>query len=363
MTKTVTKVGYTLSYRDPSYVRTLTLIAALESIEGVEVVTAINTRKGRLRYPETLLKLILMRFRHNPDVYLLGFGGGHELFLPVRLLTAGKPLIFDEFINLYEWLVEEHGRFKPGSLQARLVRWYSRQTSRWSRLVLTDTETHAQYSKHLHNLEEGKIRAVYVGTDEKTFVAQRSTAKNDVLEVLFYGNMLPLHGIKIILEAAEDLAKKPVHFTIIGGRGKPAIESQIEKSIELGANITYKTWIDYEDLPKYIANADVCLAGPFGNTVQSHHVITGKAFQFLNMGIPAIIGKIDQDDGFRHQENCILVSQGSSIELAKVIEWCGKNKSQLSAIGEARRQLYQKQFSIEAISEQLQAILKSENLL
>ena len=89
------KVCHVVCYRDPRYVRTLNLRAALDAIDDVHVIDATNTRRGLARYFETLWKLLRARLSDPPDVYVIGFRG-HEIFPFVRLLTIGKPLIFDE---------------------------------------------------------------------------------------------------------------------------------------------------------------------------------------------------------------------------------------------------------------------------
>ena len=63
------------------------------------------------------------------------------------------------------------------------------------------------------------------------------------------------------------------------------------------SNIEHSSWVPLEELPRLIINADLCLAGPFGNTLQANKVITGKAYQFLSLGKVSIIGKIHEEVG------------------------------------------------------------------
>ena len=59
-----------------------------------------------------LLKLVYVRFAKKPDVYILAFRG-YEILPFVRLITLGKTFIFDEFINLIEWVIFEHKKIGP----------------------------------------------------------------------------------------------------------------------------------------------------------------------------------------------------------------------------------------------------------
>ncbi len=41
----------------------------------------------------------------------------------------------------------------------------------------------------------------------------------------------------------------------------------------------YQIWVPFDELPKHIAAADICLGGPFGDTLQSRVGWTGKTVQ------------------------------------------------------------------------------------
>jgi len=118
-----TKLAYVLAYKDPTYVRTRALLNALEAIDSIQLYNAINTIKGPLRYIETISKLIWLRAIKRPDVYFLGFRG-HEILLPIRIITWPKPLIYDEFFNPLEWLFNEHKKVSSSSIIGRILAKY-----------------------------------------------------------------------------------------------------------------------------------------------------------------------------------------------------------------------------------------------
>ena len=108
-----------------------------------------------------------------------------------------------------------------------------------------------------------------------------------------------------------------------------------------------------------IAEADICLGGPFGNTLQAQRVITGKTFQFLRSGKPTVIGEIKEDTGFVDKQNCLLVSQGSAKSLADAINWGMANRDKLHDIGKSGRAIYDKKFSVSAQKKEIRDLIGS----
>ncbi len=75
----------------------------------------------------------------------------------------------------------------------------------------------------------------------------------------------------------------------------------------------------YIDLPKYIADANVCL-GIFGGTVKSMRVIPTKAYQILAMGKPLLTGNSKgAQELLISGENSLLCDMASPESLAENI--------------------------------------------
>jgi len=317
-----------------------------------------NKHRGALRYIEVILKLIKVRFLINPDIYLVTFRG-YEILPFVMLVGIGKKIIFDEFINLVEWVVYEHKKLKPAGFAAGLLRSVYRLLLINTNVILTDTSSHAESSSEIMNIPSAKYQPLIVGTDEKMFKEASSIPKvdnSDVFKVFYYGSMLPLHGVDVVLGAAKLLNdKKNIQITLIGGNEKT--ECMVNDAIKMGANIDYKSWVKFEDLPGYIQNADVCLAGPFGGTVQSQYVITGKAYQFLQMKRPIIVGKNKESHIFTNKKDAIIVKQADAKELASGIEWAYKHRSNLPDIGQAGYRLYRQKLSGAVLTAQIKELL------
>jgi len=392
------KICYVLSHRNPNYIRTRVLLDSLRKIPEYEIVTAINTRRGILRFVETLLKLLWVRFAENPDIYILGFRG-QEIFTPVRLLTLGKPLIYDHFVCGYDSIVNESKfewlKISEKSILAKLLWWAEKTILNNADFILEDTKLHEDLAIKLFGIDPNKIDYVFVGTDEGKFKnlgieelrngkefgnLEREELRNNEpclhasmppclhasmppshhFTIFYYGDFHLLHGFEYIFETAKKLRDLPIYFTVGVGKakGKRAREFLRQVDAENLPNFEYLHWIPFEKLPDYIRDADLCLGGPFGGTGQARRVIGGKTFQFLAMGKTTVIGKLDWDVGFRDKENCLLVDQADASQLEDAILWAYNNQGRLGEIGRKGRELYDRQFSNKEIAKKLKTIIE-----
>lgn len=349
------KIAIITCYRDPDYIRARALRAALASLENVEILVIKNSHTNALRYPEVIWKIITARFKQQPDVYVLTFRG-YEMLPVVRLLSLGKPLIYDELINLVEWVVYEHK--KASGLSAKILSAIYRIMLQTCTVILADTKSHADVSSGISRVDRQKYVVIPIGTDESIFQYKPLTTPNFLapFRVFFYGAMLPLHGPQYVIKAAEILKSNPnISFLFAGKMSK--YQQLIEAAKKAGAHVEYKGWIPFNELPDYITNSAVNVSGPFGNTYQSQFVVNTKVFQFFASGSVALIGVIKEDGGFINHVNCLLVPQGDAEAIAREIQWAYEHQDQLPAIAAAGRLLYDKHYSNKVIAGYLNDML------
>ena len=348
------KLCYVLSYRDPRYIRTLSLLNGLALLPDVEVYVAINQSKGLWRYIDTLFQVWRIKRRYYPDCYLLGFRG-HELFWLLRWLIGRKPLIFDSLMSPHSALRDDRKLGWLGSVISHPWYFLEKAILHQADSVLTDTRLHVEFLADHFNLCRSSIYAVPIGAlDRLPIDSNRSEPSDKKFNVLFYGSFLPLHGIAIILRAAAMLRHLPIFFTFIGGGGSSLRQFQRWCQLLQLQNYHHLRWVDFDSLlDEYIAEAALCLGGPFGDTPQARRVVTGKTVQCLAMQRATVIGDIAEDFGFIDKYNCLLVRQGDPAALASVIEWAYLNQDQLLIIGKRGHELYQEGFSEVRIAHQL----------
>lgn len=356
------RVCYVLAYRAPNYIRTLSLLQALQQTPGVKLYTAINRATGLGRYPETIRKLREIHHHHRPDIYVLGFRS-HELYWPVRWLVGDIPIIFDALMSPYDALGSEGKSGMLGMIAAPLWKPIERSVLSDADLILTDTNQHIQYYGETFSLPEGKMLALPVGAVEKEDWRGVAEGNGDIttrdeMRLLFYGSFLPLHGSSVIIEAARLLGDLPLRFDFIGG-GRAAENLLLRDFPSTNCmHYTYRPWVSFNEIiDSVIPQADLCLGGPFGDTKQARRVVTGKTSQCLALGKPTIVGMIDEHYGFENKNNCLLVKQGNPQALADAIRWAWNNRGRLMKIGESGKFLYDQHLSQRVIQKALAKIL------
>ena len=356
------RIAVVTCYRQPDYVRAITLRHAVADL-GDELVVVKNRSRGVRRYAEVTGELWRMR-RARPDAYIVTFRAFE--ILPIVLALAGRrPVVYDEFINPVEWFVEEHGRLRPGSLGATALRGAFRAMMRRCALVLADTASHAAHAAELMDLPREHWAVVPVGTDEDTFRPVERTpaehgpgkrAQGAPFRVLYYGSMLPLHGLDVLLEAAVQLADRDdIVVDVVGG--SDAERARVDAAIARGAHATYRSWVPYEELPALFAASGLAVGGPLGGTVQSRYVITGKTFQFLASAVPTLVGANLESGVFTDRRDALVVPQADPGAVATAIRWAADHRHELAAIGRGGRELYERLWSRPRIADALRVAL------
>lgn len=203
------------------------------------------------------------------DVVVVGYMGHFDVQL-ARLLWRRQPVALDHLVSGADTALDRRSR---SSLLLRLLGLVDRSALRATEVPLVDTE---------ENLEllapEFRRRAVVVpvGAPARWFHEPDGPAAEGPLRVVFYGSFTPLHGATVIGEAIALLAAEDgsIGFTMVG-RGQDYEDTRAAAGPAAAA--TWIDWIDPADLPRVVADHDVCL-GIFGTTPKAQRVVPMKVF-------------------------------------------------------------------------------------
>jgi glycosyltransferase involved in cell wall biosynthesis len=244
-----------------------------------------------LSYPRLAGRLIRAP---KPDVVLVGFPGILDMLVAAPICRLrGVPLAWDMFMSLYDTIVEDRQMLRRGGIASRLLHAVEGFALRRADLVFLDTQAHARRVEQMFKLAPGSNGAVWVGVETEHFHAEpgavsgvAAAASPAPLQVLFYGQFIPLHGIDTIVQAARLTRDEPIEWQLIGkGQESYRIEAMLaEQPLPM---LRWEAWVDYAQLHRHIAGADICL-GIFGASEKAASVIPNKIFQIVAMGKPLI---------------------------------------------------------------------------
>jgi glycosyltransferase involved in cell wall biosynthesis len=201
----------------------------------------------------------------------------------------GVPIAWDLFISAYDTFVFDRCLVRSGTLRARLLRWIEAFAIRHADLVFLDTEAHARRIEALFGLPPESCGAVRVGVEVQHFrpsASRPARPASEPLEVLFYGQFVPLHGIQTIVAAARLMQQEPVNWTLIG-RGQDGRRIRTMLGELPLAKLRWIEWVEYTELGDRIAEADLCL-GIFGTSEKAASVIPNKVYQTIGAGRPLV---------------------------------------------------------------------------
>ncbi|HET6370967.1 MAG TPA: glycosyltransferase family 4 protein [Nitrospiria bacterium] len=218
------------------------------------------------------------------DLMIVGYLGHIDIF-PAFLLTrlTRRPLIFNPLLSLYDTVVGDRGMTASDSLLGRLCWWIDRRACLLSDRVILDTDAQIDYFCRTFDLPREKFSRCFVGAEETYFHPRPTPVGTHPFLVLFYGKLIPLHGIPAILDAAKMLeGEENIHFEIIGEGQLSAVVAEQRKRLGL-KNASFTSWVDFGELPSIVASADVCL-GIFSDGDKAARVIANKVFQALATG-------------------------------------------------------------------------------
>ncbi len=216
-------------------------------------------------------------------VAVIGFNGQLDVLL-LRLLglRSGPRIVFAPLVSLTETLVDDRRVYARGSWAHGILRTVDRLCCRAADCVVVDTDAHRLYFRDELGVEESKLVTCHLGADVAAFKpaerdGEATPMDDEVVEVLYFGQYLPLHGLDVVAHAIEKLAEHPrLRFTFIGtGTERAWVEPRVRAA---GVDATFVDWIPYEQLGARLALADIVL-GIFGTSSKARMVIPNKVYE------------------------------------------------------------------------------------
>lgn len=346
-----------ISGRGSTYSRNSVIIKGLKAYD-VEIIDCTGSSSGSHfgNSSKALLKFILKK-TENFDLIYIGFLGHH--LVPIIKKLSNKPIMFDAFISTYDTMCFDRKKFKPNSLRGRFYYWLDKRSCELADIVLLDTDAHIDYFVNTFNLNREKFRSILVGSDDSIFYPIDTKRKDNKFRVFYYATYLPLHGIEYIVKAVKKLETyEDIEFEIVGKGIEHKKIMDLTEKLNV-KNIKFIDWIPYEELPLEIAKADVCLGGHFSDIDKAKRVISIKAFDFIAMKKPVILGdnRVNREL-FEDKKNALLVEHANADALADAILELKDDESLREKIAEKGYRIFKERCTPEIIGKEIKGIMR-----
>lgn len=276
------------------------------------------------RILEIWIQLLKVKW-HDYDTIFVGFAP--QLVFPFYCKFSRKVVIIDFFISVYDTLINDRKKFGKKSVVAKCSHWLDKYVIKKADYIITDTRADAAYFIKEFQGDRVKFESLYLEADS-AFYYEREQNKprnlKDKFVVLYFGSILPLQGVEVVLKTVISLRdRNDIYFQIIG-----PVSNEYEKPIQ--DNVEYIDWLPQECLAEYIANADLCLAGHFSKDIdKARRTIPGKAYIYEAMGKRMILGENEANRELFHEDGKhFFVEMGKVESVVRAI--CGVFKNDMS---------------------------------
>jgi glycosyltransferase involved in cell wall biosynthesis len=282
------------------------------------------------------------------DVMIVGYPGHFDM-PRARRVAGARPIVFNPLLSLYDSLVLDRGRWGEWSLPGRVLKSIDRRAMRLADLTVADTEAHADFLASLAGIPRSNVEVCFVGAEDRVFSA--GWKPRATFHCLFFGKLIPLHGVATILEAIRLTPEIP--YRLIGS-------GQLDHLLEhdLPANAEWIRWVEYERLPQELWRAG-CSLGVFGTTDKAHRVIPNKAYEALACGTPLVTSDTPASrELLVDEESALLVPPGDPYALAAAVRRLRDDPELAARLGAQGSRVYEARASEEILGARWREILR-----
>jgi len=324
--------------------------------DGIEVI-AFNRKTG----PYVFLANIIKMWRLVRGADIVHFQKCfHWASLPALVAgyLAKKPLHYDW--DDWEEKIYCLSHKKPQGL----IVLFLRILERWIPKLVDTISVSSEYLKNLClglGIDKEKISKVPVGADLEKFNPHISQEAIEAIRkryglngpvVIYLGQLHSAQYARIFLEAADTISKQDgkVSFMIIGDGSLLLDLERFSKNLRL-KNIIFTGYVPHQEIPPYIATADICVAS-FEDNVVTRCKSPLKIAEYLAAGKPIVASNVGEVK-YMLGDAGILVEPGQPQPLARQITHLLSDKALRDELGTKARQRAKDIYNWEASSETL----------
>lgn len=297
-------------------------------------------------------------------IYILPMGRAYVI---ERLICKvfRKRVVYDFYISHYDTYVNDRKTVKKKTREAYRLMKIDRGLFKAASCIIFLNNSERSYYLDVIGKKSFKKNSVIIPLfSEIQSVAQLPyvhSVSNSVT-LCWWGSVIPLHGIDVIIDSAKILKDRGVNFSLyLLGKSDEKFREHREtaNTLDLLDYVFFKTdkRMDDGSLIEFLSDhCDIAL-GSFGSSDKAKTVLLNKIVEASAQSLPVITQHSQGASEYFKDGESISFVGGDATELADKIEYYSKNKEKLKYISCRAQEVYRKNFTEEMFIKKLKGIL------
>lgn len=280
------------------------------------------------------------------------FGDTAVLLVKPVAVLLDTPIVYISHNGLYCTLVENREVFAPTSVTGQMIRFLDSAIQRSADRVIVFSDYSQSVLSTWFNVPEERYATVYIGVEESKFAGERLPQLAHSVNVLYWGNFIPHHGVETMVQAAANV---PEYEFVFAGKSDQR-EEIIELSDSLDAeNVSFPGFLSDGELEANIRGADIVL-GPLSAYTQSRMNIGTKVAEAASLRKAIVLGDNPApNEVFDHGESAFLVEPEDPVDLATGLETILSDDALRTRLESGSYSVYERYFTPSKVAAQFLA--------
>jgi glycosyltransferase involved in cell wall biosynthesis len=222
---------------------------------------------------------------HNPPDFLVIIGAFWRLF--------GKKFVYDQH-DLAPSMYKTRFTGPPNRTLLRILEFFERQSCRWANHVIVVNESHKNAQIQRSQIPANRISVVRNGPEPwhlNYFEPDASLRGGASIVFGYVGVMGKQDGIDYLLRALSvlnsELNRTDWRCVLIGKGPAMAELRRLAADLGIAETVHFTGWVDYEQVPRYIAATDICVVPDPSNEYNDHSTIV-KIMEYMAQAKPVV---------------------------------------------------------------------------
>lgn len=176
--------------------------------------------------------------------------------------------------------------------------------------------------------------------------------------ITYVGSFGPHRGLETAIRAMADISEEvpEAHLLIVGSAGEESYEQKLRdlcRSCGVSSSVTFTGWVDFDQVPSYIAASDICIV-LHAETTHTETTIPHKLFQYMAYERPVIVTDVAPLKRVVRATNAgVVIPTENSTALVDNVLDLYHHPSQRKALGANGRQAVETEYNWESEADKL----------